>query len=144
MPFAELAMVSMQQIKAFYMRENDDGKTVAAMDVLVPGVSFQTHALETRLTPISPDSLIQAEWRWGADKAEARVFLWGGCYCSHAFSDGLPNILLGRLWLSPQVTEVSGGGHSRLRLMDSQLSNWTNGVLNDFPLAVTSWPIVFQ
>ncbi|MEO1575163.1 MAG: asparagine--tRNA ligase [Pseudomonadota bacterium] len=25
-------------IKAFYMRENDDGKTVAAMDVLVPGV----------------------------------------------------------------------------------------------------------
>src|SRR5262249_44722917 len=25
-------------IKAFYMRDNDDGKTVAAMDVLVPGV----------------------------------------------------------------------------------------------------------
>ena len=25
-------------IKAFYMRRNDDGKTVAAMDVLVPGV----------------------------------------------------------------------------------------------------------
>ena len=27
-----------REIKAFYMRENDDGKTVAAMDVLVPGV----------------------------------------------------------------------------------------------------------
>jgi asparaginyl-tRNA synthetase len=27
-----------KQIKAFYMRENDDEKTVAAMDVLVPGV----------------------------------------------------------------------------------------------------------
>ncbi|MEM6640571.1 MAG: asparagine--tRNA ligase [Pseudomonadota bacterium] len=27
-----------QDIKAFYMRENDDGRTVAAMDVLVPGV----------------------------------------------------------------------------------------------------------
>ena len=27
-----------KDIKAFYMRENDDGKTVAAMDVLVPGV----------------------------------------------------------------------------------------------------------
>lgn len=27
-----------QQIKAFYMRENEDGKTCAAMDVLVPGV----------------------------------------------------------------------------------------------------------
>ena len=26
------------QIKAFYMRQNDDGKTVAAMDVLVPGI----------------------------------------------------------------------------------------------------------
>ena len=25
-------------LQAFYMRENDDGKTVAAMDVLVPGV----------------------------------------------------------------------------------------------------------
>ncbi len=27
-----------RDIKAFYMRQNDDGKTVAAMDVLVPGV----------------------------------------------------------------------------------------------------------
>ena len=25
-------------MQAFYMRHNDDGKTVAAMDVLVPGV----------------------------------------------------------------------------------------------------------
>jgi asparaginyl-tRNA synthetase len=27
-----------KDIKAFYMRQNDDGKTVAAMDVLVPGI----------------------------------------------------------------------------------------------------------
>ena len=27
-----------KQIKAFYMRQNDDGRTVAAMDVLVPGL----------------------------------------------------------------------------------------------------------
>ncbi|HUJ76216.1 MAG TPA: asparagine--tRNA ligase, partial [bacterium] len=27
-----------KQIKAFYMRQNDDGRTVAAMDLLVPGV----------------------------------------------------------------------------------------------------------
>jgi asparaginyl-tRNA synthetase len=27
-----------EQIKAFYMRMNDDGKTVAAMDVLAPGI----------------------------------------------------------------------------------------------------------
>jgi asparaginyl-tRNA synthetase len=29
-----------KDIKAFYMRLNDDGKTVAAMDVLVPKVRF--------------------------------------------------------------------------------------------------------
>jgi hypothetical protein len=29
---------AVQDIKAFYMRINDDGKTVAAMDVLVPRV----------------------------------------------------------------------------------------------------------
>ncbi|MDR1560706.1 MAG: asparagine--tRNA ligase, partial [Clostridiales bacterium] len=27
-----------KEIKAFYMRLNDDGKTVAAMDLLVPGI----------------------------------------------------------------------------------------------------------
>ncbi len=27
-----------KEIKAFYMRENDDGRTVAAMDVLAPGI----------------------------------------------------------------------------------------------------------
>lgn len=30
--------VKLQDIKAFYMRQNDDGKTVAAMDLLVPRV----------------------------------------------------------------------------------------------------------
>ena len=27
-----------KEIKAFYMRQNDDGKTVAAMDILFPGI----------------------------------------------------------------------------------------------------------
>jgi asparaginyl-tRNA synthetase len=27
-----------KKIKAFYMRQNDDGKTVAAMDILAPGI----------------------------------------------------------------------------------------------------------
>ena len=31
-----------KDIKAFYMRLNEDGKTVAAMDVLVPKVFFHT------------------------------------------------------------------------------------------------------
>ena len=32
------SLISSAEIKAFYMRLNDDGKTVAAMDMLVPGV----------------------------------------------------------------------------------------------------------
>jgi hypothetical protein len=109
------------------MRENDDGKTVAAMDVLVPGVSFQTHASMMRLMPISPDSLIQSEWRWGADKAEIRVFLWRGCNCFHTFLNCLSHIPLGRLWLWSQANKVSGGGHSRVRLMNFpvvELDEW--------------------
>ena len=34
----EVCIVLMKHLQAFYMRLNDDGKTVAAMDVLVPGV----------------------------------------------------------------------------------------------------------
>lgn len=30
-----------QDIKAFYMRQNDDGRTVAAMDMLVPKVIYK-------------------------------------------------------------------------------------------------------
>lgn len=37
-------------IKAFYMRANDDGKTVAAMDVLVPKV--RSLALLFRAAPL--------------------------------------------------------------------------------------------
>ena len=33
-----VVVVGIEEIKAFYMRQNDDGRTVAAMDVLVPGV----------------------------------------------------------------------------------------------------------
>lgn len=34
----EVCVVLVKHLQAFYMRLNDDGKTVAAMDVLVPGV----------------------------------------------------------------------------------------------------------
>jgi len=57
-----------RDIKAFYMRQNDDGKTVAAMDLLVPGVGEmiggsqreeRADLLERRMTElgISPEEL---------------------------------------------------------------------------------------
>ncbi len=55
-----------KQIKAFYMRANDDEKTVAAMDVLVPGVGEiiggsqreeRLSALESRMDPAMRDEL---------------------------------------------------------------------------------------
>ena len=39
-------------IKAFYMRVNDDGRTVAAMDVLAPGAVFTKRVLSDEMLPI--------------------------------------------------------------------------------------------
>ena len=53
-----------KEIKAFYMKQNDDGKTVRAMDVLVPGLGEiiggseredNLAALETRMTELGLD-----------------------------------------------------------------------------------------
>ena len=53
-----------KEIKAFYMKQNDDGKTVRAMDVLVPGLGEinggseredNLAALETRMTDLGRD-----------------------------------------------------------------------------------------
>ena len=53
-----------KEIKAFYMKQNDDGKTVRAMDVLVPGLGEiiggseredSLAALETRMTDLGLD-----------------------------------------------------------------------------------------
>lgn len=41
----KLFNINFQEIKAFYMRQNDDGKTVAAMDMLVPRVIYQVFLL---------------------------------------------------------------------------------------------------
>lgn len=51
-----------KEIKAFYMRQNDDGKTVAAMDMLVPGVGelIGGSQREERM-----DKLIEAYGRFG-------------------------------------------------------------------------------
>ena len=54
-------MVNMWYMQAFYMRLNDDGKTVAAMDVLVPkigeliGGAQREERLEVRLAMVKAD-----------------------------------------------------------------------------------------
>ncbi len=60
------------QIKAFYMRLNDDGKTVAAMDVLVPGVgeivggSQREERLDVLDSRIDDDAMKEELW-WYRD-----------------------------------------------------------------------------
>ena len=51
-----------KEIKAFYMRQNDDGKTVAAMDMLVPGVGELIGGSEREERM---DKLLEAYGRFG-------------------------------------------------------------------------------
>jgi len=59
-----------KEIKAFYMRQNDDGKTVAAMDCLVPGVgeiiggSQREERLEVLLEKIKAMGLEEKDYWW--------------------------------------------------------------------------------
>ncbi|MDX9779337.1 MAG: asparagine--tRNA ligase [Patescibacteria group bacterium] len=62
-----------KEIKAFYMRQNDDGKTVAAMDLLVPGIGEiiggsqreeRYDVLEQRIIDLKMDP---ADYRWYLD-----------------------------------------------------------------------------
>ncbi len=62
-----------KQIKAFYMRRNDDGKTVAAMDVLVPGIgeiiggSQREERMEKLLESIKENHLPEKDYWWYLD-----------------------------------------------------------------------------
>ena len=60
-----------KEIKAFYMRANDDDKTVAAMDVLVPGVGeiIGGSQREERLAPLESrmDPAMREELGWYLD-----------------------------------------------------------------------------
>jgi len=62
-----------KEIKAFYMRQNDDGKTVAAMDLLVPGVGeliggSQREEREERLAArIREMGMEEADYSWYMD-----------------------------------------------------------------------------
>jgi len=62
-----------KEIKAFYMRMNDDGKTVAAMDMLVPGVgeliggSQREERLDKLLARMNELGLSEEDYRWYLD-----------------------------------------------------------------------------
>jgi asparaginyl-tRNA synthetase len=62
-----------KEIKAFYMRQNDDGKTVAAMDVLVPGIgeiiggSQREERLDRLETAMQAQGLDMESYRWYSD-----------------------------------------------------------------------------
>ena len=62
-----------KEIKAFYMRLNDDGKTVAAMDLLVPGVgeiiggSQREERLDVLLSRMEECGLAQEDYNWYLD-----------------------------------------------------------------------------
>ncbi len=62
-----------KEIKAFYMRQNDDGKTVAAMDLLVPGVGeliggSQREEREDRLAArIREMGMAESDYSWYMD-----------------------------------------------------------------------------
>jgi asparaginyl-tRNA synthetase len=62
-----------EEIKPFYMRMNDDGKTVAAMDVLVPGIgeimggSQREERLDYLLKRMEHHNLDVNEYKWYTD-----------------------------------------------------------------------------
>ena len=62
-----------KEIKAFYMRRNDDGKTVAAADMLVPGVgeliggSQREERLDVLLDAIKTCGLNEEDYSWYID-----------------------------------------------------------------------------
>jgi len=62
-----------KEIKAFYMRLNDDGKTVAAMDLLVPGVgeiiggSQREERLDVLLARLAECGLDEKDYWWYVD-----------------------------------------------------------------------------
>ncbi len=61
------------EIKAFYMRQNDDGKTVAAMDMLVPGVgeliggSQREERIDRLLAAMERFGLAEEDYSWYLD-----------------------------------------------------------------------------
>ena len=82
-----------REIKPFYMRLNDDGKTVTAMDVLVPGIgeivggSQREERLDVLEENLKRHNLDLADYKWYLDlrrygtvpQFRLRVGLWSAC-----------------------------------------------------------------
>ena len=62
-----------REIKSFYMRDNDDGKTVAAMDLLVPGIgeliggSQREERIDVLRAKMAEAGLSEADYWWYLD-----------------------------------------------------------------------------
>jgi len=62
-----------KEIKAFYMRDNEDGKTVAAMDLLVPGIgeliggSQREERLDVLTAKMAEQALSEEDYWWYLD-----------------------------------------------------------------------------
>ncbi len=73
-----------KQIKAFYMRNNEDGKTVAAMDLLVPGIgeliggSQREERYDVLLEKIKDNGLDVAHYNWYLDLRKYGTVKHGG------------------------------------------------------------------
>jgi asparaginyl-tRNA synthetase len=91
-----------REIKAFYMRRNDDGKTVAAMDVLLPGVgeiiggSQREERLGMLLDAMAAHNLKPADYGWYLDLRRFGTVPHAGFGLGFErlmlFCTGLPNI----------------------------------------------------
>ena len=83
-----------KEIKAFYMRENNDGKTVAAMDLLVPGVgeliggSQREERYEYLKRKMDEGNLLNEEMNW---YLELRKY---GCPVHSGFGLGFDRLLM--------------------------------------------------
>jgi len=83
-----------KDIKAFYMKQNDDGKTVAAADLLFPNVgelcggSQREESYEKLLTRIKELDMPVESYQWYLDSRR-----WGGCVHS-GFGLGFDRLLM--------------------------------------------------
>ena len=102
-----------KDIKAFYMRENDDGKTVAACDMLVPGEGeiiggSQREERYDRLLKKMEEAGNQKGLEWYLDTRR-----YGGCIHS-GFGIGFDRLLM-YLTGVKQYKILSGEGNGRRR-----------------------------